>query len=191
MEQIKNGNFSEANAKYTLYTITQYLATVSLKPSKTKSTSGVSNIKFHVPESVETHLGTLFAIAQAHFQLNGLNPEIPLIRAIKTYEQINRYMGEEIGELFLESNFRSRAANKSFMQMIYLLTDDIFTNDDEFRVNGYILASMARSHKGAYGEFANTTGIYLKDAKMSGFTPEFVARNSLKEVFCHLFLQCF
>lgn len=180
LEQVKNGTFSKANAKYVLCTITQYMATVSLKPNKTKAHTGVSNIKFHVPESIETHIGTLFAIAQAHFELNGLDPEIPLIRAIKTYEQINRYMGEEIGELFLESNFRARAANKSFMQMIYLLTDDVLDSDDEFKVNGYILASMARSHKGAYGEFASTTSTYLKDAKMSGYSAEFVAKELLE-----------
>lgn len=176
LEEIRNGTFSEVDAKYTLYTVTQYLATVSLTPNKTKATYGVSSIKFHVPESVETHLGTLFAIAEAHFKLKGLNPETPLVRAIKTYEQINRYMGEEIGELFLESNFRARSANKSFLQMIYLLTDDILAEDDEFKVKGYILASLARSHKGSYGGFATATSLYLKDAKMSGYTPQFVAK---------------
>jgi len=57
-----------------------------------------------------------------------------------------------------------------------MMTDDILENDDEFNVKGYILAALARSHKGSYGEFAKTTSIYLKDAKMSGYTPEFVAR---------------
>ena len=32
------------------------------------------------------------------------NAENPLIRRIKTYEKITSYMGEEIGNLFLERN---------------------------------------------------------------------------------------
>lgn len=60
--------------------------------------------------------------------------------------------------------------------MIYILTDDILGVNDEFRVKGYMLAALARSHKGSYGDFAKTTSIYLKDAKMSGYTPEFVAK---------------
>ena len=71
-------------------------------------------------------------------------------------------MGDEISELFIEANFRSRSANKSFMQMIYIMTDQVNDSDnDDFRVKGYILAALARSHKGGYGEFAKTTSIYL------------------------------
>ena len=65
-----------------------------LTPNKTQGTSGVAAIKLHIPESVETHIGTLFAIAEAHFQLSGESPDKPLIRMINRYEQINRYMGE-------------------------------------------------------------------------------------------------
>ena len=148
-----------------------------MKPHKTLGTQGISDIQFHVPESVEVHMGKLFAIAEAHFQLSGHDSITePLIRVITSYGQITRYMGEEIGELFLESDFRTRKANKSYLQMIYLLTDEIIDNNDDFNVKGYILAALARSHKGSYGEFASQTATYLKDAKMNGYSPEFVAR---------------
>lgn len=176
LEQVANGTFSEASAKSTIYTVIWQLEALMLTPNKTQGTSGVASIKLHIPESVETHIGTLFAVAEAHFQLVEDDSNKPLLRVITTYEQINRYMGEEIGDLFLESNFRCKAANKSYMQMIYLLTDDILGVNDEFKVKGYMLAALARSHKGSYGDFAKTTSIYLKDAKMSGYTPEFVAR---------------
>ena len=39
-----------------------------------------------------------------------------------------------------------------------------------------MLASIARSHKGTYGKFARTTIQYLKDQKMTGYSPEFVAK---------------
>ena len=176
LDEIANVNFPEEDARTTVYSVIWHLEALALTPHKTQGTSGVGSIKIHIPESVEIHIGTLFAAAEAHFILAEKNPDDPLIRVITSYEQISRYMGEEIGDLFLDANFRSRAANKSYMQMIYLLTDDILGVNDEFSVKGYMLAALARSHKGSYGEFAKTTSIYLKDAKMSGYTPEFVAR---------------
>ena len=176
LTQIREGTFPASSAKVAVYSVVDSLQVYSLTPNKTRGTSGVGSIKLVVPTSVEDHIGTLFAAAEAHFQLSGKSPEEPLIRVITSYQDISRYMGDEIGDLFLKSNFRARSANKAYMQMIYLLTDEILEDNDEFHVKGYILASLARSHKGSYGEFAQTTSVYLKDAKMSGFTPEFVAR---------------
>ena len=176
LNEIANDNFPEEDARATVYSVVWHLEALALTPHKTQGTSGVGSIKIHIPESVEVHIGILFATAEAHFILSGKSSEEPLIRIITSYEQISRYMGDEIGDLFLDANFRSRAANKAYMQMIYLLTDDILGVNDEFSVKGYMLAALARSHKGSYGEFAKTTSIYLKDAKMSGYTPEFVAR---------------
>ena len=186
LEQISNGSFPKASARYTVYSVLWTLEALRMVPQKTEDVSGVSDLKIFVPDSVEVHLGTLFAAAEAHFQLGGYQPETPLIRIISSYKQINRYMGDEIGDLFLSSNFRSRSANKSYMQMISLLTDDILGIYDEFHVKGYTLATLARSHKGSYEDFAKTTSIYLKDAKMSGYSPEFVA----KEMFERGVLSC-
>ena len=176
LRKVENYEFTDEEAVQTLYSVLWTLEATQPKPNKTKNASGIGSIKFFVPQSAEVHIGTLYAIAEAHFRLSGADCSKPLIRPIKSYEQINRYMGEEIGDLFLSSNFRARAANKSYMQMVYLLTDDILGINDEFNVKGYMLAALARSHKGSYGEFAQTTSIYLKDAKMSGWTPEFVAK---------------
>lgn len=175
LEQVLNGTFSDEDARLILYSITWRLSVLPLTPNKTKNHIGIASIKLCVPESVEVHMGTLFALAEAHRQLNNIPDDEPLIRVITDYDRITRYMGDEIGALFLESNFRTRAANKSYLQSIFMLTDDILENDDEFNTKGYILAALARSHKGSYGEFATTTAIYLKDAKLSGLTAEFVA----------------
>jgi len=122
-------------------------------------------------------MGKLLAICEAHFRISGAASNIPLIRIISDYERINRYMGEDIGVLFLESNFRSRGVHKSYLQGVYMLSNEILGDErDEFNVKGYILAALARSHKGSYSQFAQTTVVYLKDAKFSGLTPEFVAR---------------
>lgn len=176
LTKVIDGSFSDEDARLTLYSITWRLTALPLTPNKTARHNGISSIKFHVPESVEVHIGTLLAVAEAHRLLAGIPDEEPLIRCISDYSRITRYMGDDIGALFLESNFRTRSANKSYLQSVYIMTDDILENDDEFNVKGYILAALARSHKGSYGEFASTTSVYLKDAKLSGFTPEFVAR---------------
>lgn len=176
LNQIANGEFSDENSRYVLYSIIWYLESARIVPNKTKRISNVADIKLHIPASTEVLIGTLFAAAEAHFQLSGGDQEKSYIRIITRYEDINRYMGEEIGDLFLGSNFHTRATNKSYMQMIYLLTDDILEENDKFKVKGYMLAALARSHKGSYGEFAKTTSIYLKDAKMNGYSPEFVAK---------------
>lgn len=176
ISKVREGTFSNEDARLTLYSITWRLAALPLTPNKTKKHSGISSIKLCVPESIEVHIGTLFAIAEAHRRLKDISDEEPLIRVITDYDRITRFMGDEIGSLFLESNFRTRSANKSYLQSVFMLTDDILENDDEFNTKGYILAALARSHKGSYGEFATTTSIYLRDAKLSGLTPEFVAK---------------
>lgn len=177
LKEIKNGEFSEADARYILCTITWRLCVLPFTPSKTSNHNNISSVKFTVPEDCEVHIGTLLAICEAHRLMRGIPDEEPLIRKIADYEHITRYMGDEIGSLFLESNFHSRSANKSYLQSIYMLSDEILDMESEGPgVKGYILASMARSHKGSYGQFARTTEIYLKDFKMNGLTPEFVAK---------------
>ena len=180
LQKVASGDFSQEDARLTVYSITWRLAVLPLVPNKTKSHDGVTSLKITIPESLEVHMGILLAVCEAHYQLSRQgtdNGSTPLIRIISDYERINRYMGEEIGVLFLRSNFRSRGIHKSYLQGLFMMSDDILGEErDEFNVKGYILAALARSHKGSYGEFAKTTVVYLKDAKFNGLTPEFVAR---------------
>lgn len=174
IDNVIDYSFPEKDARLILYSITWHLNSLPLQPSKTASHSGISSIKFSVPESAEVHMGTLFAICEAHRQLEGIPDDTPLVRCISDYDRITRYMGEEIGSLFLEANFRSRSVNKSYLQAFDMFTDDILGTSG-MQMKGYILAALARSHKGSYGEFARTTAVYLKDANFSGLTAEFVA----------------
>lgn len=173
LERIKDDDFKDEDALKVLYSITYFIKFKGDKPNKTKSYN-VPNIKFFVPKSAEVHIGKLFAIAESWYQINKSNGT--LIRIITNYKDINRNMGEEIGDLFLESNFHTRKANKSYMQIVEILTDSVLGMNEDFHVKGYMLASIARSHKGSYGKFASTTIKYLKDQKMSGYSPEFVAK---------------
>lgn len=174
--RIGNGTFTDSEARQVLYSITWRLSSLPLTPSKTSKHAGISSIKLCFPESTEILFGRLFALAEAHRINNKIPDYDPLIRVIKDFKRIKKYMGEDIGDMFLEADFRSRQANKAYLQSIYQLTSNIFENDDEFNTKGYILAALARSHKGSYGTFAQTTAIYLKDAKMSGYSAEYVAK---------------
>ena len=177
IEAVVDGTWSSSEARRTLLSITTRLTYLNLTPNKTKNASNVAQLKFHVPESCQVLIGTLLAICEAHFQLQiPYNAENPLIRQIKTYEKITSYMGEEIGNLFLERNFSSRSANKSYLQSVAMLADDILEEKSELNIKGYFLAALARSHKGDFNEFAQTTTTYLKDAQLGQLKPEMVAK---------------
>lgn len=176
LKDIKKGTFTDKEAVKVIYSIIYPLRNSPLKPNKTKRYSSVPYIKFDVPKSCEAHIGILFAIAEAHRIIAGVPDSEPLIRVIKSYREISKNMGDEIGMLFIESDFKARRMNKAYMQSIFELTDTVSQNSDEFSTKGYMMAAFARSHKGSFGEFAHTTYRYLKDANMSGLTPEFVAK---------------
>ena len=177
LEAVVDGTWSSSEARRTLLSITTRLTYLNLTPNKTKNASNVAQLKFHVPESCQVLIGTLLAICEAHFQLQiPYNAENPLIRQIKTYEKITSYMGEEIGNLFLERNFSSRSANKSYLQSVAMLADDVLQEKSELNIKGYFLAALARSHKGSFDEFAQTTTTYLKDAQLGQLKPEMVAK---------------
>lgn len=177
LEAVVDGTWSSSEARRTLLSITTRLTYLNLTPNKTKNSSNVTQLKFHVPESCQVLIGTLLAICEAHFQLQiPYNSENPLIRQIKTYEKITSYMGEEIGNLFLERNFSSRSANKSYLQSVAMLADDVLEEKSELNIKGYFLAALARSHKGDFTEFAQTTTTYLKDAQLGQLKSEMVAK---------------
>lgn len=175
INRIKNDTFSDNDARAVLLSVTKRMNWLPLTPNKTASANGVVPINFDIPTSCEVLIGKLFALAQAHRDLAGEH-DAPVIRKISTYQEISRYMGDEIGELFLFSDFRSRSATKSFLQDICMVADENSTDSGGgVHVKGYYLAALARSHKGSYGKLAETTFQYLKDAKFNHLTPEFVA----------------
>ncbi len=180
IEKIADGTFTDNEARMVLLTISQRLCMLSLYPNKTAGTTGINSIKLDIPLNCESHFGKLFALAEAHRQING-KPDEPLIRKVSTYSEISRYMGEEIGLLFLESDFRARSATKSYLQSIMMISEEVDEEDiGGPSIKGYILASIARNHKGTYGELAEATATYLKDAKFNGLTPEFIAYELLE-----------
>ena len=179
LEAVASGTWSSSESRRTLLSITTRLTYLNITPNKTSRTSNVTQLKFQVPESCQVLIGTLLAICEAHYQIGSpysSKTSSALIRKISTYEQISNYMGDEIGNLFLERNFSSRSANKSYLQSVAMLADDILEEKSELNIKGYFLAALARSHKGDFNEFAQTTTTYLKDAQLGQLKPEMVAK---------------
>ena len=173
LDIIIEGRIDVTEMKGYSFRMMEWMYYMSMKPNKERRFSGIPDIRFHIPTSLEYHFGILFAVCEAHHRLSGANG--PLVRCISDYEHIRRYMGDEIGYLFLDADFRSRRANKAYMQAFQLYTKPILGDNSIENTMGYILASMARSHKGSCSSFAKTTAEYLKDAAFSGLSTEFVA----------------
>lgn len=172
LSEIKTGEFSDEDAVRVLKSIVSNFEYLNIVPNKTSRFNNVESIKFHVPISCEVFFGTLFAAAEAHWLMG--KRDQPLIRNISTYQEIKRHMGNEIGELFRYRNFHSRSVTKSYLQSIFILSDDIL--DESASIKGYILASHARSHKGDPFTFiSDVTATYLKDGKFTGMTAENIA----------------
>lgn len=176
IQMVKDGTYTSDMAKAISAELMHWMYYLGYAPHKTERFSDVPKVKFFIPASLEEHFGILFSLAEAYHQLAGLSDEDPLIRRITTHAEIERNMGEEIGSMFLEEDFSARKANKSYLQSIEMFADPILANQGIEGTKAYMIASLARSHKGGYGNFAKTTAVYLRDANFSGLSADFVAK---------------
>lgn len=185
LKKISDGTLSDKTALTAVNFVLYHLKVFMPTPHKTQRYSNVSGIKLFIPESVMKHFGILFCASEAHYQLGNINKDT-YIYPVKDYYSIFRYLGENIGDIFWERDFSSISSNKTFMQIIESFGDNLIDSEGEKQglAKGYMLAALARSHKGSYGEFASTTAIYLKDAKFSGYSVEFIAKELFERGVC-------
>ncbi len=176
LKMVKTNTYTSDMAKSVSMELMHWMYYLGRPPHKTQNYSDVPNVKFFIPASLEEHFGILFSLAEAHHQIAGLTDNDPLIHRITTHREIEHAMGPEIGEMFLESDFSARKANKSYLQSIEMYADPVLANEGIAGTKAYMIASLARSHKGGYGEFAKTTAEYLKDANFNGLSVDFVAK---------------
>lgn len=182
LDSIKNEAFTDLQAKNLVNSILFQLNSLPYEPSKSHNHSGIPDIKFFVPESCKPIIGIYFAAAEAHMRITNIKTRKGLIKITTNPFDMGKSMGDDFFQLFLEENFSSRRANKAYMQGIELYADSL--NSNISAPKGYMLAALARSHKGSYNKFAETTEIYLKDSNFSGLTPEFVARELFERGVC-------
>jgi len=140
----------------------QFMTTV---PSKTSGHSGVPNIKVFIPESLMVPFGVMLLVNRIHHksdeQLLTVNNEFYLLKG---------FFGDRFIEACGGRRFSSRRANKAYLQGIEAL------GSDGTNAKGYMLAALARSHKGGIGSLPETTDVYLRDENFSGYKPEFILR---------------
>lgn len=139
-------------------------------PHKTLSYSGIPEIKLFIPVSLEKPMGVILSVAASYH--DDIEVGMPFIKAARSVAVIKKFLGEPFAEALGWNNFSSRRANKSYLQGIEAVAGMAGADAPK----GYMIAALARSHKGGIGTLPDITEIYLKDAAFSGYTPEFIAK---------------
>lgn len=135
-----------------------------MKPGKTES-YGAPTLKLFIPESLLEPFGTIMALA-----LSWREDGEPFVRIKPKPSDIRDFFGQEFVQAAGGRNFLSGRANKAYLQGIETATDG------GAGAKGYMLAALARSHKGGIGKLPEITDVYLQDANFSGYSPEFILR---------------
>lgn len=138
-------------------------------PHKTLGHDHVPELKVFIPQTLEKPLGIILAIAASH--RDDVKPGENFIRADRSVSHMRGFFGNEFMKATGGKGFASSRANKSYLQGIEATADE-----GNGSPKGYMIAALARSHKGGIGTLPNTTDIYLRDAAFSGYSPEFIAR---------------
>ncbi len=167
--RIRNGIYTNEEARGVSEEFLLRIRYKPRKPHKTKRYNSIPDLKLFIPESVMEPFGIILSLSISYHQ-----PGDPLVHIDAGPEDIRRFFGAEFAAAAGNKKFSSRRANKAYLQGIETATDA-----DPGRPKGYMLAALARSHKGGIGTLPEMTDIYLKDAKFSGYSPEFI----LKEMF--------
>ncbi len=164
-EQLANGTFEFDDL---LREVELRLHYTPMKPNKTKSFN-VPELTLFVAESLRKPLGFILAAAASHSET--VPPGSTFIRRAGSVMELTDFFGSEFVSACGGKGFSTRRANKSYLQGI-----EAVTGNAPGKPKGYMLAAVARSHKSGYGALPQTTEIYLRDARFSGYSPEFIAR---------------
>lgn len=140
----------------------QFMMTV---PSKTSGYRGVPIIKVFIPESLIVPFGVMLLTNRIHHK-----SEDQLLTVNNEFYLMKGFFGDRFMEACGGRRFSSRRANKAYLQGIEAL------GSDGTNAKGYMLAALARSHKGGIGSLPETTDVYLRDENFSGYKPEFILR---------------
>lgn len=166
-ESILRGRFTRADARAVSEELLFRLEMKPLRPNKTRRGGSMSSVKLFIPESILEPLGIILALS-----LSWREPSDPFVSTNAELLDIRAFFGAEFATAIGDKRFLPRRANKAYLQGIELATDD----SGESKPKGYILAALARSHKGGIAKLPEMTDVYLRDASFSGYRPEFILR---------------
>ncbi len=138
------------------------------RPNKTLAASGIPDVKVFIPTSLEKPVGIILGIAASH--CTGTKPGDVFLRADRSISRTRSFLGAEFMDFLEGRSFASSRANKAYLQGLEMLADSSGGS-----IKGYMVAALARSHKGGLATLPDITDIYLRDAAFSGYKPEFIA----------------
>jgi len=167
LESVAAGTFTKQESAALADELAIRLRLKPMKPSKTSAYERTPDLKLFVPESLRAPLGMIIAIVLAH------HPEIcagdGFVKPDITMASIRNFFGNHFVKALGNRRLSSRRCNKSYLQGIAAVADDT-----PGKPKGYMIAALARSHKSGIGRLPEMTDIYLKDAKFTGYSPEFI-----------------
>ncbi len=137
-------------------------------PHKTSQSRDVPQLKLSIPVVLEQPAGIILSIAASYYPESEAGK--PFLCCNTSFRDIRRFFGQPFADILGLKGFNVRRANKAYLQGI----ESSAAAGTAGAPRGYILAALARSHKGSLGALPETTDIYLKDAVFSGMDPAFV-----------------
>lgn len=137
------------------------------KPRKTAIYSDITDVKLFIPTSLTEPMGIILGIAASYHTED--RPGLGFIKRVCGVSEIESFFGSRFLDFTNGKTFSSRRANKAYLQALS-------STDGADSPKGYMLAALARNHKGSIASLPKTTEIYLRDAKFSGYSPEFIAK---------------
>ena len=165
-QRILDGLFTNAEARALVRQWLYLTDLLGMKPQKTQEYSDIPTLKIFIPEILEQPFGIILALAVSHRSAGEA--------CVDTYCEkrlLEMFFGSEFAEIAGKRRFLSRRANKAFLQGI-----EASAEDKPGKPKGYMLAALARSHKGSIGTLSEITDIYLRDENFTGYKPEFILR---------------
>ena len=148
----------------------EQISLLGLTPNKTSRHGNVPSIKVFIPDVLRPLFGLFLSLA-----LKGHETGTPFLDCDPSVSRLRAFFGEDFVRETGGRAFSTRKANKSFLQGLEALSSKTGGPAD-----GYLLARIARSHKGTPYEFScAATDHYLRDASFHGLT----ARAALGQMF--------
>lgn len=143
----------------------------AMKPNKTMQYAGVPELKVFIPETLRETMAVILGLAVSWQEKVAAGR--PFLSRAGRVAELREFFGTEFTDACGGKHFSSRRANKAYLQGISVMAGD---DTEPGKPKGYMLAALARSHKGGIGGLPAMTDIYLKDARFAGYSPEFIAR---------------
>ncbi|MDR3349998.1 MAG: hypothetical protein LBO03_10485 [Acidaminococcales bacterium] len=169
LREITDGTFSREKAAALTENLRVRLKLNPMYPKKTDAQYQVPEIRLFVPESLTAPLGLMIAAALAHRP--GIRAGDAFVKATFRLNNLRLFFGEDFMAALDGSGFAPRRCNKSYLQGV-----ELAAGGEPGRPKGYMLAALARSHRSGIGRLSEITDAYLKDARFSGYSPEFIIR---------------